>query len=78
MSNVAKLEQELLALSPAEREALALKAWESLGDGSDPAVVASLDPEGLEIARRRDKEISEGSEEPISHEQFLRRTSGAE
>ena len=78
MSNLAKLQNDLLSLSPAEREQLALVAWESLGDGSDLASVGALDPEGIEIAKRRDKEISEGSIETISHEQFLRRISGAE
>lgn len=78
MSNLAKLENDLLTLSPAEREQLALRAWESLGDGSDSALVASLDPEGIEIAKRRDKEISEGSEKAISHQQFLRQISDAE
>ena len=78
MSNLAKLENDLLSLSPEEREQLALAAWESLGDGSDLASVATLDPEGIEIAKRRDNEISEGSKEAISHEQFLRKISGAE
>lgn len=78
MSNLAKLENDLLTLSPAEREQLAIAAWESLADGSDPSLVVSLDPEGIEIAARRDKEISEGSEDPISHEQFIRQTSGTE
>lgn len=78
MSNLAKLENDILSLSPAEREQLALAAWESLGDGSDLASVAALDPEGIEIAKRRDNELTEGSKEAISHEEFLRRTSGAE
>jgi len=78
MSNLAKLENDLLSLSPAEREQLALAAWESLGDGSDLGSVATLDPEGIEIAKRRDNDISEGSKEAISHREFLRRTSSAE
>jgi hypothetical protein len=78
MSNLAKLENDLLSLSPAEREQLALAAWESLGDGSDLASVAALDPEGIEIAKRRDKEISECSKEAISHDEFLRQISGTE
>lgn len=42
MSSLAKLESDLLSLSPAEREQLALAAWESLGDGSDLGSVATL------------------------------------
>ena len=78
MSNLAKLESDLLSLSPAEREQLALAAWESLGDGSDLGSVATLDPAGIEIAKRRDKEISEGSKEAISHKEFRRKIGRAE
>jgi len=51
---------------PTSIEQLAIAARDTLGDGSDPSLVASLDPEGSEITARRDKEISEGSEDPIS------------
>lgn len=75
MSNLAKLEKEVLDLSPGEREHLALAAWESLGDGSDAAIIALLDPQGIDIARKRDDELSAGSVATIDHAEFLRRTS---
>ena len=78
MSNLAKLEQEVLDLPPGEREQLALSAWESLGDGSDEAISAVLDPEGINIARKRDGELNAGSVTPIDHAEFVRRTSGHE
>ena len=58
MSNLAKIKKEVMNLAPEERELLALSAWESLGDGSNPDVVSNLDPEGIKIARERDGEIS--------------------
>jgi len=64
-----------MGLPPEEREHLALSAWKSLGDGSDAAIIETLDPEGVEIAIDRDREISSGSVKPISHPEFLRRIS---
>ena len=55
MGSLAKIEKEVLSLTPDEREYLALSAWESLGDGSDPAVNELLDPVGLDIAGNRDE-----------------------
>lgn len=73
MSNLAKIKKEVMNLAPEERELLALSAWESLGDGSNPDVVSNLDPEGIKIARERDGEISSGAVTPISHSEFSRR-----
>ena len=67
-----------MSLAPEEREHLALSAWESLGDGSDAAINAMLDPEGIEIAMERDKELSSGAVKPISHSELLRRISSSE
>ncbi len=75
MSNLAKLESEVLNLAPEEREHLALSAWESLGDGSNSDVIRNLDPEGIKIAKERDGELSSGAVTPISHFEFSRRTS---
>jgi len=76
MSNLAKLEKEVLDLPPGEREQLALSAWESLGDGSDEAICTVLDPEGVNLARKRDDELSAGAVTPMGHAEFVRRTSG--
>ena len=67
-----------MSLAPEEREHLALSAWESLGDGSDAAINEMLDPEGIEIAIKRDKELSSGAVKPISHSELLRRISSSE
>ncbi len=67
-----------MSLAPQEREHLALSAWESLGDGSDVAINEMLDPEGIEIAKKRDLELSLNSVKPISHSEFLRRISSSE
>ena len=77
MENSAQLEEAVLKLSPAEREHLALAAWESLE--SDPALAAdrAIDPEGIKLALERDAEIASGTVKTISHSDFLRRTSGA-
>ena len=69
MHSLAELESEVLSLSPQERERLALAAWASLENG--PA----LDPEGIEIARRRDREIESGKVQTISHSEFVKLTS---
>ena len=78
MSNLAKIEREVMSLAPEEREHLALSAWESLGDGSNAAINGMLDPEGIEIAKQRDRDLSSGSVKPISHSEFLRRISSNE
>jgi len=73
MSNLSKLQKDLLRLPANEREELALSAWNSLGRGSDPAINAQLDPEGIELAIERDQQL-DSSVNPISLEEFLRRT----
>ena len=78
MSNLAKIERQVMSLAPEEREHLALSAWESLGDGSDAAINEMLDPEGIEIAIKRDKELSSGAVKPISHSELLRRINSSE
>lgn len=75
MSNLAKIERAVMSLTPEEREHLALSAWESLGDGSNAAINKTLDPEGIKIAKKRDRELSSGSVKTISHAEFLRRIS---
>ena len=74
MSNLSKLQKDLLRLPANEREELALSAWNSLGRGSDPVINAQLDPQGIELAMERDQQLDSGSVHPISHTEFLRRT----
>lgn len=77
MKRTDRLEADVLSLPARDRERLALIVWESLaGDDawlSDP----STDPEGVVIARARDEEIESGQVEPLSQEEFLKRTRGA-
>ena len=75
---MAKIEREVMNLAPEEREHLALSAWESLGNGSDAAINEMLDPEGIEIAKKRDRELSSGAVQAISHSELLRRISSSE
>jgi hypothetical protein len=53
---------------------LALSDWNSLGRGSDPAINAQLDPEGIEVAKQRDQQLDSESVNPISQTEFQRRT----
>lgn len=69
MSNISELEKEALSLPPQERERLTLAMWESLEGASE------IDPEGIEIALRRDGEIEAGAVQTLSHSEFRRRTS---
>jgi hypothetical protein len=78
MNTLSKLQKDLLRLPANEREQLALSAWSSLGDGSDPAISTLLDPEGIEFAIERDQQIESGSVTAISHSEFLHRTSRGE
>ncbi|MGH8225652.1 MAG: addiction module protein [Gammaproteobacteria bacterium] len=71
-NNVVELERKALNLPPQERERLALAVWESL-EG-----ISAVDPEGVEIALRRNEEIESGLAQPIDHDEFMRRTSGNE
>ena len=76
MSSISELEKEVLSLSPLEREQLATAAWESLV--GDPRAIGdpSIDPEGIELALERDAELDSGAVQPISQDEFRRRTSG--
>ena len=73
VSTLSKMQQDLLRLTVVEREQLALSAWNSLGDGTNPIVNQQLDPEGIDLALQRDREIEAGQSTAISKEEFLRR-----
>ena len=73
MSNVTRLEKEILALPPEERERLALAAWESLETQSDNPDTLP-DQEGITLAQQRDTELQSGSVQPFTHSEFLRCT----
>jgi hypothetical protein len=75
MITFTKLQKDLLKLPANEREQLALTAWSSLGDGSDPAISALLDPQGIELAIERDQQLESGSVSALSQSEFLHRTS---
>ena len=76
MSTITELEKEVLALPPAERERLATAAWESLV--GDPSALSDpgIDPEGIDIALKRDAEIESGAIQSIDHAEFMKRTGG--
>ena len=76
MSNVIEIERELLGLPYAERERLALKAWESLIDDGEAESDPEIDPDGIEMARSRDQELEHGETNSISEKEFRLRTGG--
>ncbi|GJL50526.1 MAG: hypothetical protein NPIRA01_17530 [Nitrospirales bacterium] len=73
MSNVSRLEKEILALPPEERERLALTVWESLETHSESMDILE-DQEGMTLAQQRDAELNSSSVQPLTHSEFLRRT----
>ena len=75
MSTIIELEKQILALSAVEREQLATLTWESLVGDPSVAGTRNIDPEGIEIAAKRDTEIESGVVQSIGHAEFLRRTS---
>jgi hypothetical protein len=76
MTDFAQIEKEVLELSPAEREQLALRMWESIIADEAATADSSVDPEGINIAQARDQEIKSGSVSTISDQEFRDRTSG--
>ena len=74
MRAITELEKEILALSPIERERLAMLAWDSLVSDPNAIVNPEIDPEGIHLAAQRDAEIESGKVQPIDHAEFLRRT----
>ncbi len=78
MSDIAKIEEELLRLSPRERERLALKAWESLVTDEQAVADSQIDPDGVELAESRDAELDGGNVEALDEGEFRRRTDGSE
>ena len=76
MSAIAEIERGLLGLPAADRERLILKAWESLARDLDAAGNPEIDAAAVELAKNRDSEIDSGKTTVISHEEFIRRTSG--
>lgn len=76
MESTADLERKLLGLPAAERERLALAAWESLANAPESAADLRVDPEGIREAEDRDSEIESGRVETIDEKGFRRRTGG--
>lgn len=76
MTDFAQIEKEVLELTPAQREQLALRMWESIIADEAATADVNLDPEGIKIARARDNEIEAATVSPISDEEFRDRTSG--
>lgn len=74
MNAIAEIGRDLLGLPATDRERLILKAWESLV--RDPDADPDIDPEGVELAEKRNGEIDSNNLAAISHEEFVRRTSG--
>ncbi|MEX2497380.1 MAG: hypothetical protein WD397_00720 [Wenzhouxiangellaceae bacterium] len=76
MANITQIERELLGLPAAERERLALRAWESLVESEEAASDPNIDPDGLELANERDKELERGEVDAVEEKEFRRWTGG--
>jgi hypothetical protein len=78
METAAEIERKLLDLPAADRERLALKAWDSLVADLNAASDPNIDPEGVKIAAQRDTEMDAENVEPIDQTEFRRRTGGVD
>ena len=76
MADITEIERELLCLPAAERERLALRAWESLIESKEAASDPNIDPEGLELANERDEELERGKVDALEEKEFRRWTGG--
>jgi hypothetical protein len=73
MRPATRIKQELLQLPAAERAELVLEAWASLEADLAFAADPDFDPEGVELAIRRNQEIESGAVTPLSDEEFWKR-----
>jgi len=68
---ISELTAQAIALPPAERAAIAKKLWESL-DEEHATISPGSEAEAVAEAVRRDKELTDGVVEGISHEDVMR------
>ncbi len=68
--SIDKIASKALRLNPHDRAILAETLWESL---ADPYALTSdiSDKEAISLAKKRDKEIEQGTINPISHEKLM-------
>ena len=71
MTDFAQIEKDVLQLTPAQRERLALQMWERLIKGEEASADSSVDLDGIKIALSRDQELETKPATSISHEEFL-------
>ncbi|MCC6561148.1 MAG: addiction module protein [Xanthomonadales bacterium] len=76
MKSAAQVEDDLMNLPPAERAHLAMVAWASLEGDAVFAASAGFDHEGVALATERDAQMSAGTVETLSHNEFIERTGG--
>ena len=76
MTDFAQIEKEILELTPAEREQLALRMWESIITDEAATADSNVDREGIKIAHSRDLKIESSAVTPLSEQEFRDRTSG--
>ena len=76
MTDFAQIEKDVLELTSAQRERLAIQMWERLIEGEEATADSSVDPGGIKIALSRNQELETKTATSISHEEFLDRTSG--
>ena len=66
-----EITNQVLALPPAERAAIAQRVWESIEDDNE-VVSPESDAEAISIAQRRDEEIASGDVAQRTHEEVMR------
>ena len=78
MTDFAQIEKDVLELTPAQRERLALQMGERLIEGEEAIADSSVDPDGIKllflVIKSRDRELEIKPATSISHEEFLDRT----
>ncbi len=65
-----EITNQILALPPAERAAIAQRVWQSIEDESD-VISPEADAEAIGIARRRDEEMAGGDVTQRTHAQVM-------
>ncbi len=68
--SASQIADQALALPAAERIELAQKLWESLTDAERNALIGD-ESETIELAKKRDAELSDGSDPGCSHEDVM-------
>jgi len=76
METATDIEKKLLELPAADRERIAVAAWESLVSDPEAASNERMDSDEILLAKERNAKLDSGESQPIDHGEFRRITSG--